>query len=104
MPCRTDPIPPTSFEIEAKKNREFRQMAEPLLCSACRALENLGFDFDLNPELSRWWDNHKKEDEARIQAEAKKKFREKRALQLVELPVLSLTDDDIKLLREEGYL
>lgn len=31
-----------------------------LLCSACRVLERLGYDFEENPALSLWWDDHKK--------------------------------------------
>lgn len=31
-----------------------------LLCSACRSLGRLGYDFDENPLLSRWWVEHRK--------------------------------------------
>lgn len=33
-----------------------------LLCSACRVLERLSYDFDENPALSQWWAQHKEED------------------------------------------
>jgi hypothetical protein len=33
-----------------------------LLCSTCRVLARLGYDFDENPALSQWWEAHKKED------------------------------------------
>jgi hypothetical protein len=29
-----------------------------LLCSSCRALDRLGYDFDENPALSQWWEKH----------------------------------------------
>jgi hypothetical protein len=33
-----------------------------LLCSACRVLARMGYDFEENPALSQWWDAHQKED------------------------------------------
>ena len=33
-----------------------------ILCSACRSLERLNYDFDENPALSRWWHEHRQED------------------------------------------
>lgn len=33
-----------------------------LLCSACRVLTRMGYDFDENPALSQWWAAHQKED------------------------------------------
>ena len=35
---------------------------DSLLCSTCRVLDRLGYDFDENPRLSEWWDKHKRED------------------------------------------
>jgi len=35
---------------------------ESLLCSACRVLTRMGYDFDENPRLSEWWEKHKEED------------------------------------------
>lgn len=34
-----------------------------LLCSACRALDRLGYDFGENPALDQWWDAHKRADD-----------------------------------------
>jgi len=39
-----------------------------LLCSACRVLARLGYDFDENPALSVWWEAHKKEDAKKAQS------------------------------------
>jgi hypothetical protein len=36
-----------------------------LLCSACRVLERMDYDFEENPALSIWWDEHKKNDKKR---------------------------------------
>lgn len=36
-----------------------------LLCSACRVLTRMGYDFDENPALSQWWTEHQKEDKKR---------------------------------------
>jgi hypothetical protein len=47
-----DPKPPVLSQIEV----------DVLLCSACRVLARLGYDFEENPALSRWWDTHKKKD------------------------------------------
>ena len=70
MPCSDGgvPYPPSAEEVAAAK---FAKRAPSLLCSACRALDRLGFDFDENPELSEWWAKHKKEDDARIERERK---------------------------------
>jgi len=39
-----------------------RVTMKQLLCSACRALARMNYDFDENPALSQWWDEHKKGD------------------------------------------
>jgi len=36
---------------------------EGLLCSTCRVLSRLGYDFDENPRLSEWWHKHQIEDQ-----------------------------------------
>lgn len=53
--------------VEAAREEVRKLIFQPseLLCSACRALARLGYDFDENPALSRWWEEHKKEDEKR---------------------------------------
>lgn len=71
MPCRDD----IGF-MEDQARREYVRKSEEnekkgilppavLLCSACRSLERMGYDFEENPALSIWWDNHKKEDASR---------------------------------------
>ena len=35
---------------------------ESLLCSTCRVLTRIGYDFDENPRLSEWWEKHKIDD------------------------------------------
>ena len=34
-----------------------------LLCSTCRVLKRMNYDFDENPQLSHWWQKHQKIDE-----------------------------------------
>ena len=87
MPCRTDPYPcrtkgcpleqghkgdcPTQKTIDKLKKAAEKKAVEPsisevvLLCSACRVLERTGYDFEENPALSLWWDEHKKKDKRR---------------------------------------
>lgn len=107
MPCTDDgvPFPPTSEEIAREK---FVRRAEPLLCSACRALERLGYDFDENPELSEWWDNHKKQDAKRLEAERlaeeKLKWERKVINDALDKPVSELTKEEKKLLKKHNFL
>lgn len=107
MPC-TDggvPYPPTPEEIARKK---FAKRAEPMLCSACRALERLGYDFDENPELSEWWDKHKKEDAARIareEAAAQRQAWERRIVaEALGKSINELTEEEKKLLKKHNFL
>lgn len=65
MPCT---YVESAGEISARQNAHDEEVRrkewlkwKALLCSACRALEDFKFDFDKNPELSRWWDKHKQE-------------------------------------------
>jgi hypothetical protein len=58
MPC-SDNGEKDFFE---KLHNEGKEMMTPLLCSACKVLERLGYDFDENPLLSQWWDKHKTKD------------------------------------------
>jgi len=69
MPCQD----PDYREIETsikihEKNKENKTL-ESLLCSSCRVLERLNYDFDENPRLSEWWAKHKREDEERARKE-----------------------------------
>jgi len=41
----------------------------PLLCSACRILTRMGYDFEENPALSQWWAAHQKEDAKKEKSE-----------------------------------
>ena len=110
MPCSDGgvpypPAPPTPAEIEAKK---FAKRGPSLLCSAARALERLGYDFDENPELSEWWDKHKKEDAAREQKEREKAerdlYRQGVLTAALKKPVKDLTAEELKILKDYKYL
>ncbi len=97
MPC--DSGGQTQY-VENPINKKMKSM----LCSACRALERLGYDFDENPRLSEWWDDHKKEDAKREKEKKKKSLRSEVARELSNKPVAELSKEDKALLREEGYL
>ena len=55
MPCY-DPRAEQDWSAE-----RFARM-ESILCSACRALERMGYDFGENPLLDEWWVAHKAQD------------------------------------------
>lgn len=80
------------------------QRLDVMLCAVCRSLEQLGFDFETNPELSEFWAKHKREDLLREEAEALKAFRRREAIEASKKPVAKLTAADKKLLKEFGYL
>ena len=108
MPCT---YVESESEIVARSNshdeevrRKERLKWEALLCSACRSLEDFQFDFDKNPELSRWWDNHKKEDAERERKEQAKRIELEWVNEILQKPFKSLTDDDKVLLKRYGYL
>jgi hypothetical protein len=107
MPC-TDggvPYPPTKEELA---HNRFIKRAEPMLCSACRALERLGYDFDENPELSEWWDAHKKEDAKRQEAERKAaekaEWERKVIREALGKSVGELTKEEKTLLKKHNFL
>lgn len=103
MPC-TDggvPYPPSPQEIE---RNEFMKRAEPMLCSACRALEHMGFDFDTNPELSKWWAKHKAADAARAEAEAKVAFEKRIAFEASTKKFNEISPEEMALLKKYKYL
>jgi len=89
MPCRDGGPSMEAMENdrltrELREKREQISRLEILLCSACRVLAGMGFDFGTNPDLDRWWDAHDKEDlEARRKA-ARERLRHQRALHLSE--------------------
>ena len=98
MPCRSEGGSAVYIRNPIDKDLEI------MLCSACRGLERLGYDFDENPKLATWWHQHKLEDEKRVREEQKKALREKLAIELTKKPVSKLTKEDMVILREEGFL
>lgn len=91
------------------RQEELREMAQlkrmaPLLCSACRALELTGFDFDTNPELSEWWAAHKAEDAKRAEAEAKIEFEKRVVAAAVIKPFHEISPEELALLKKYKYL
>jgi hypothetical protein len=110
MPCQG---PGPEYEIrEYRKQKESVQKkldkTSVMLCSACRALQRLKYDFDENPELSVWWDKHLKADQKREDAKLKrqleakqKRVRKKNAIEVASnKPVSKLTKKDKDLLKE----
>lgn len=69
-----------------------------LLCSACAALVNFGFNFALNPALDEWWDEHKKIDETRIAKELKEKLEREHAVSLAKTKTINQLNKDEKTL------
>jgi len=70
--CSSLFFPPSSIE-EIKKDAKEPQPSyvekiarstprRLLLCSACRTLERMGYDFGENPLLEAWWEYHKAQD------------------------------------------
>lgn len=55
MPCSEGMPSDNSEYIKIKK-------LTAILCSDCRVLTRLKYDFDENPMLSEWWEEHKKDD------------------------------------------
>lgn len=113
MPCYDGG--PTEAEIRAEERRKENRAKEagkaemtPLLCSACRALERLGFDFDENPVLSQWWDKHKAEDARRQAAEEaqaqRAAYRKKVIEEALQKSISLLSQEEKKILKEEGIL
>jgi hypothetical protein len=107
MPCTDGGVPygPTKEELNAVK---FAKRAEPLLCSACRALERLGYDFDENAELSEWWDAHKKADAARVERERveeeRKAYERKIVKDALDKKFGDLTKTEKALLKKHNFL
>jgi len=97
MPCH-DP----DYD-QIKKNEQILlskyRKAQSELSIVCHELEKIGYDFDLNPQLSRWWDKRKKEELKRQEAEAKKRLEKKLCEELLQKPLNSLSSSDKELLR-----
>ena len=49
------------FTRDAQTNAATVTMKQ-LLCASCKVLTRYDYDFDENPALSQWWDEHEKED------------------------------------------
>lgn len=107
MPCTYLETPAERAAIQRTHDEQVaarvRNELEPLLCSACRALEGFGFDFDLNPALSVWWDKHKKDDEAREAAEALKRWEDRIVKDALNKPFNKLSVEEKSLLNKRGY-
>ncbi len=103
MPCSDGgvPYPPSKEELA---ERAFIKRGPGLLCSACRALDSFGYDFDLNPELSDWWAKHKAEDEERERKEQAKRLELERVNEVIKKPFKDLTADEKNLLNKHGYM
>lgn len=94
MPCRSD-------SYEGFTPQPPRPDLTPLLCSACRALEKLEFDFATNPELDKWWHTHEEADTTRRLKEAKDRLERESAIEIANTKKLSeLTQDDKQLLKK----
>lgn len=103
MPCSDGGQSTYESERKAQQIRLDMSELEAMLCSACRSLEAYNYMFDINPMLARWWDKHKKEDEVRIAAEAKRAREIERCRSLLNTPLAKLTQEDKQLLRGYGY-
>lgn len=105
MPCTYCGTSSQSSDRTASfENKQKIKRLESLLCSASRVLEKFKYDFDENPLLSEWWDNHKEEDEQKEKEKNAARLRKERALQLSKKSIKDLTKSEIRILKQEGYL
>lgn len=95
MPCQSGP---SYDDVE----RDRKRASDALLCSACRSLEQLGFDFDTNPELSRFWADHKVRDADRIRKENEKRLIQEQVDVLLAKSIKELTEQDRAFLNRHG--
>lgn len=65
MPCSDNRGPEPIIITDTRQIKKL----ESMLCSSCRVLKKLGYDFDENPRLSEWWERHQ---EADAKADARK--------------------------------
>lgn len=93
---------------EAKQNRkvDLQEIDDltAMLCSASKTLEDFNYDFDKNPLLSKWWDNHKKLDIKAAQQQTTKRLLYEEAVVISKKPFNQLTDSDKTILKREGFL
>lgn len=74
MPC-VYYLPGEEEAIKLSELRKELDKTTDLLCRACRALENIESNNMLAPGTAHriWWDNHKKKDQERFDAEKRQK-------------------------------
>jgi hypothetical protein len=97
MPCRDSD---DNNSNRVNKVAAVNKAQEVLLCSACRALTTLGYDFGSNPDLDTWWHAHEEADAKRRIAEARTRLEREQAIELANTkPVAQMTPDEKKLLR-----
>lgn len=103
MPCYDGGYPENSKPIPVTDKR-----MESLLCSACRVLERMHYDFDENPALSEWWDAHKEADAKRRDEEFKRQsldtFHKIVIKTAVTKKISELSEEERKILKMHGYL
>jgi hypothetical protein len=87
MPCRTD-----YYEDDAE-DKTICELEE-LLCSACRSLTRMGYDFAENPALDGWWHEHVQQDNERRRREAIAEMEGKVFDSLMEKKPSEMTDDE----------
>lgn len=100
MPCHTDPTPQERKESAIKTAASYY---EPLLCSACRVLERLGYDFDENPALSVWWAKHQEEDAQKAIVQQQERLRLEKVKSILAKPLLEITPEERQFLRSINY-
>ena len=94
----------SGYASGATDNQHKLDEMKEMLCSACRVLERNNYDFDENPLLSKWWDKHKKEDEAKARVEAQRLLEIGMCQTIATKPLHKLTKADLALLKKHGYL
>ena len=92
MPCGL-----ADDDYELARKRQLRNAINDLtimLCSTFKVMENGGKITDLPKHMQDWWDNHKKEDEARKDAEVVRVAAEKRLQKIKAAALAKLTADE----------
>lgn len=102
MPCQDPDYGLINKNVEQLYSKLRKAQSE--LTIICHELEKTGYDFELNPQLSRWWDDRKKAELERLEAEAKKQLEKELCKELFQKPLSSLSDNDKNLLRKYNYI
>jgi len=93
----------TTYQLKKIKELQDQNRAlMKLLCGACRVLKRLGYDFNENHQLAIWWANHQVEDETGEKLQTLRSKKTKKAI--VDRVIASLTQDEIKLLTDTGFI